>query len=46
MIISPTEELDRNFWAEVGAEVKRTKSLVRPMLSNWLTESVYGKEFR
>ncbi|RYP47524.1 hypothetical protein DL768_006435 [Monosporascus sp. mg162] len=37
----PTEELDRNFWAQIGSEVKSIKSFMRPLLSNWLVESVH-----
>lgn len=37
----PTEELDRNFWAQIGSEVKSIKSFMRPLLSNWLVESAH-----
>lgn len=46
IVIRLTEELDRNFWTNVGDEVKRIKSLMRPLLSNWLMESVDGKAMR
>ncbi|RYP65361.1 hypothetical protein DL771_008351 [Monosporascus sp. 5C6A] len=42
----PTEELDRNFWAQIGSEVKGIKSFMQPLLSNWLVESVHGKRYK
>ncbi|KAI1415660.1 nuclear pore protein 84/107 [Hypoxylon sp. FL1857] len=36
----PTEQVGREFWSNVGREVKRIKSFMRPILNNWLMESV------
>ncbi|KAJ2972174.1 hypothetical protein NUW58_g9238 [Xylaria curta] len=44
MAQDPTEELNRDFWGNVGNEVKSIKSFMRPILNNWLLESVEGDE--
>ena len=43
MTISPTEELNREFWTSIGGEVKRLKSFMQPLLYNWLLETVDGE---
>ncbi|KAI1817903.1 nuclear pore protein 84/107 [Poronia punctata] len=40
MAQDPTEELGRDFWSHVGNEVKCIKSCMRPLLTDWLLESV------
>ncbi|KAI0444053.1 nuclear pore protein 84/107 [Xylaria telfairii] len=44
MAQDPTEELGRDFWSHVGNEVKSIKSFIRPILNNWLMESLEGDE--
>ncbi|KAI0421242.1 nuclear pore protein 84/107 [Xylaria grammica] len=40
----PTEEVGRDFWSNVGIEVKCIKSHMRPILNNWLLESLQDDE--
>ncbi|TGJ83109.1 hypothetical protein E0Z10_g5664 [Xylaria hypoxylon] len=40
----PTEEVVRDFWSHVGNEVKSIKSFMRPILNNWLLESLQEDE--
>ncbi|KAH8156435.1 hypothetical protein CIB48_g11815 [Xylaria polymorpha] len=44
MAQDPAEELGRDFWSHVGNEVKSIKSFIRPILNNWLMESLEGDE--
>ncbi|GAP93489.2 putative nuclear pore complex protein nup107 protein [Rosellinia necatrix] len=44
MAQDPTEDLGRDFWSHVGNEVRCIKSYMRPMLNNWLLESVQGDD--
>ncbi|KAI0424175.1 nuclear pore protein 84/107 [Xylaria sp. FL1042] len=44
MAQDPTEELGREFWTHVGNEVKYIKSYMRPILNNWLLESLQEDE--
>lgn len=39
---SPTEEVGREFWSHAGNQVKCIKSYMRPILNNWLLESLQG----
>ncbi|KAI0828388.1 nuclear pore protein 84/107 [Hypoxylon sp. FL0890] len=40
----PTEQVGRDFWSNVGREVKRIKSFMQPILNNWLMESIEEDE--
>ncbi|OTA81692.1 hypothetical protein M434DRAFT_401279 [Hypoxylon sp. CO27-5] len=40
----PTEQVGREFWSNVGREVRRIKSFMRPILNNWLMESIEEDE--
>ncbi|KAI1076732.1 nuclear pore protein 84/107 [Whalleya microplaca] len=40
----PTEKMNKEFWSNIGYEVKHIKSFVRPLLHNWLMESVEEDE--
>ncbi|OTB03049.1 hypothetical protein M426DRAFT_322079 [Hypoxylon sp. CI-4A] len=40
----PTESLTRDFWSNLASEVKKAKNFVRPILNNWLLESVEEDE--
>ncbi|KAI0388815.1 nuclear pore protein 84/107, partial [Xylariaceae sp. FL0594] len=40
MAQDPTEDLGREFWDHVGGEVKFLKNCMRPLISQWLLESV------
>ncbi|KAI1107666.1 nuclear pore protein 84/107 [Jackrogersella minutella] len=40
----PTEKLGRDFWSNIGHEVKVIKSFMRPILNNWLMESIEEDE--
>ncbi|KAI0387309.1 nuclear pore protein 84/107 [Hypomontagnella monticulosa] len=40
----PTEQVGRDFWTNVGTELKRVKSYMRPILNNWLMESIEEDE--
>ncbi|KAI1345373.1 nuclear pore protein 84/107 [Xylaria sp. FL0043] len=44
MAQDPTEELGREFWSHVGNEVKYIKSYMRPILNNWLLETLQEDE--
>ncbi|KAI1421608.1 nuclear pore protein 84/107 [Xylaria sp. FL1777] len=44
MAQDPTEELGRDFWGHVGNEVRNIKSYMRPILNNWLLESLQEDE--
>lgn len=44
MAQDPTEELGRDFWSHAGNEVKCIKSYMRPILNNWLLESLQVDE--
>lgn len=39
---SPTEDVGRDFWTHVGNEVRFIKNFMRPVLCNWLLESLQG----
>lgn len=40
---SPAENVGRDFWSNIGREVKALKGYMRPILNNWLMESIQGK---
>ncbi|CAJ2513460.1 Uu.00g015790.m01.CDS01 [Anthostomella pinea] len=40
----PTEKMNREFWSHVGSEVKLVRSCMRPLLHNWLLESIEEDE--
>lgn len=40
----PTEQVGREFWANVSLELKKVKSFMRPILNNWLMESIEEDE--
>ncbi|KAI1482493.1 hypothetical protein K445DRAFT_313364 [Daldinia sp. EC12] len=40
----PAEKVGRDFWSNVGHEVKNIKSFMRPILNNWLMETVEEDE--
>lgn len=40
---SPVEKVGREFWTNIGREVKAIKGYMRPILNNWLMESIEGK---
>ncbi|KAI1505327.1 nuclear pore protein 84/107 [Biscogniauxia marginata] len=44
MAQDPAEQLGRDFWSHVGEQVKYVRSFMRPILSNWLLESVEEDE--
>ncbi|KAI0858333.1 nuclear pore protein 84/107 [Xylaria cubensis] len=44
MAQDPTEDVGRDFWSHVGNEIKCIKSFMRPILNNWLLESLEGDE--
>ncbi|KAI1297601.1 nuclear pore protein 84/107 [Xylaria venustula] len=44
MAQDPTEDVGREFWNHVGNEVKCIKSYMRPILNNWLLESLQEDE--
>ncbi|KAI1489369.1 nuclear pore protein 84/107 [Biscogniauxia mediterranea] len=44
MAQDPTEQLTREFWSHVGETVKSLRSFMRPILSNWLLESMEEDE--
>ncbi|KAI0197719.1 nuclear pore protein 84/107 [Astrocystis sublimbata] len=44
MAQDPTEEVGRDFWGNVGNEIKKIKSFMQPILNNWLLESVQEDE--
>ncbi|KAL7628249.1 Nucleoporin nup84 [Parahypoxylon ruwenzoriense] len=41
---SPGETVSRDFWSNLGREVKVVKNLMRPILSNWLLETIEEDE--
>ncbi|KAI0484750.1 nuclear pore protein 84/107 [Xylariaceae sp. FL0804] len=41
---SPTETVDKDFWNQIINDVKLVKSFIRPVLSNWLLESIEEDE--
>lgn len=40
----PAEKVSRDFWSNVGREVKNIKSFMRHILNNWLMESIEEDE--
>ncbi|KAI1386934.1 nuclear pore protein 84/107 [Hypoxylon trugodes] len=40
----PAEQVGRDFWSNVGHEVKKLRSFMRPILNNWLLDSAEEDE--
>ncbi|KAI2616558.1 nuclear pore protein 84/107 [Hypoxylon sp. NC1633] len=40
----PTEQVGRDFWSYVGHKIKLLKSFMRPIMNNWLMESIEDDE--
>ncbi|KAI1209471.1 nuclear pore protein 84/107 [Annulohypoxylon truncatum] len=44
LVQDPAERVGRDFWSHIGHELKTIKSLMQPILNNWLMESIEEDE--
>ncbi|KAI0171999.1 nuclear pore protein 84/107 [Hypoxylon sp. FL1284] len=44
IVQDPVEKVNRDFWSNVGREVKALKGYMRPVMNNWLMESIEEDE--